>query len=312
MADARVDQHGYVYGHLPATPGLEAAPALGFIAHLDTAAFRGENVNPQVIENYDGGDVALGDSGKLLRPADFPHLTGLKGRTLVTTDGTTLLGADDKAGIAEIMTLAAELAEGPPHGTLCVAFTPDEEIGAVRTGLTGPPLARISPTPWTVAGKGKSSTRTSTPARRRSWSTALTSTPAREKIPWSTQRWWPWSATPCSRAGETPRDTEDYEGFYHLDQISGNVERAELHYLLRDHSAGGFQARKDTLTHVVKLLNEKYGPGTVELTLRDQYANMAEVIQQNFHLIERAKSAAEQAGIAPLCSPSEAAPTGRG
>lgn len=130
MADARVDQHGYVYGHLPATPGLEAAPALGFIAHLDTAAFRGENVNPQVIENYDGGDVALGDSGKLLRPADFPHLTGLKGRTLVTTDGTTLLGADDKAGIAEIMTLAAELAEGPPHGALCVAFTPDEEIGA--------------------------------------------------------------------------------------------------------------------------------------------------------------------------------------
>lgn len=104
-------------------------------------------------------------------------------------------------------------------------------------------------------------------------------------------------------AGETPRDTEDYEGFYHLDQICGNVERAELRYLIRDHSAGGFQARKDTLTHVVKLLNEKYGPGTVELTLRDQYANMAEVIQQNFHLIERAKAAAEQVGLTPRIQP---------
>lgn len=303
VGDARVDQYGYVYGHLPATPGLESAPALGLIAHLDTAAFRGENVRPQVVEAYDGGDVALGDSGKILRPADFPHLAELEGRTLVTTDGTTLLGADDKAGIAEIMTLVAELAEGTPHGALCVAFTPDEEIGAgadrfdrtafgadfaytVDGGREGEIqyenfnacLAEIVVHGFDVhPGEGKNTMVNAT----------LVAMECNAMLP----------------AGETPRDTEDYEGFYHLDQICGNVERAELRYLIRDHSAGGFQARKDTLTHVVKLLNEKYGPGTVELTLRDQYANMAEVIQQNFHLIERAKSAAEQVGLTPRIQP---------
>ena len=303
VGDARVDQYGYVYGHLPATPGLESAPALGFIAHLDTAAFRGQNVQPQVVEQYDGGDVALGDSGKSLRPADFPHLAELKGRTLVTTDGTTLLGADDKAGIAEIMTLVAELAEGTPHGALCVAFTPDEEIGAgadrfdrtafgadfaytVDGGREGEIqyenfnacLAEIVVHGFDVhPGEGKDTM----------VNAALVAMECNAMLP----------------AGETPRDTEDYEGFYHLDQICGNVERAELRYLIRDHSAGGFQARKDTLTHVVKLLNEKYGPGTVELTLRDQYANMAEVIQQNFHLIDRAKAAAEQVGLTPRIQP---------
>lgn len=303
VGDARVDQYGYVYGHLPATPGLESAPALGLIAHLDTAAFRGENVRPQVVEAYDGGDVALGESGKTLRPADFPHLAELKGRTLVTTDGTTLLGADDKAGIAEIMTLVAELAEGTPHGALCVAFTPDEEIGAgadrfdrtafgadfaytVDGGREGEIqyenfnacLAELVVHGFDVhPGEGKDTM----------VNAALVAMECNTMLP----------------AGETPRDTEDYEGFYHLDQICGNVERVELRYLIRDHSAGGFQARKDTLTHVVKLLNEKYGPGTVELTLRDQYANMAEVIQQNFHLIERAKSAAEQVGLTPRIQP---------
>lgn len=303
VGDARVDQYGYVYGHLPATPGLESAPALGLIAHLDTAAFRGENVRPQVVEQYDGGDVALGESGKILRPADFPHLAELKGRTLVTTDGTTLLGADDKAGIAEIMTLVAELAEGTPHGALCVAFTPDEEIGAgadrfdrtafgadfaytVDGGREGEIqyenfnacLAELVVHGFDVhPGEGKDTM----------VNAALVAMECNTMLP----------------AGETPRDTEDYEGFYHLDQICGNVERAELRYLIRDHSAGGFQARKDTLTHVVKLLNEKYGPGTVELTLRDQYANMAEVIQQNFHLIDRAKAAAEQVGLTPRIQP---------
>lgn len=303
VGDARVDQYGYVYGHLPATPGLESAPALGLIAHLDTAAFRGENVRPQVVEAYDGGDVALGESGKTLRPADFPHLAELKGRTLVTTDGTTLLGADDKAGIAEIMTLVAELAEGTPHGALCVAFTPDEEIGAgadrfdrtafgadfaytVDGGREGEIqyenfnacLAELVVHGFDVhPGEGKDTM----------VNAALVAMECNAMLP----------------AGETPRDTEDYEGFYHLDQICGNVERAELRYLIRDHSAGGFQARKDTLTHVVKLLNEKYGPGTVELTLRDQYANMAEVIQQNFHLIDRAKAAAEQVGLTPRIQP---------
>ena len=302
LADARVDQHGYVYAHLPATPGLESAPALGFIAHLDTAAFRGENVRPQVIEAYDGGDVPLGDSGRTLRLADFPHLAELKGRTLVTTDGTTLLGADDKAGIAEIITLAAELA-GSPHGRLCVAFTPDEEIGAGadRFDLTafGADFA------YTVDGgrEGEIQYENFNACVAEIVVHGLDVHPGEGKHTMVNAALVAMECNAMLPAGETPRDTEGYEGFYHLDQISGNVEQAELRYLIRDHSAGGFQARKDTLTHVVKLLNEKYGPGAVELTLRDQYANMAEVIERNFHLIDRAKSAAEQVGLAPRIQP---------
>ena len=302
VADARVDEHCYVYGHLPATAGLESAPTLGLIAHLDTAAFRGENVRPQVIEGYDGGDIPLGASGKTLRPADFPHLTELKGCTLVTTDGTTLLGADDKAGIAEIMTLAAQL-NGKSHGKLAVAFTPDEEIGA---GADRFDLAAFGADfAYTVDGGREGEIQYENfnacvadlvvhgfdvhPGEGKDTmvNAALVATECNAMLP----------------AGETPRDTEGYEGFYHLDRISGGVERAELRYLIRDHSAGGFQARKDTLSHIVKLLNEKYGAGTVELTLRDQYANMAEVVQKHFHLIDRARAAAEQAELLPRVLP---------
>ena len=302
VADAVVDSFGYVYGHLPATPGLESAPALGLIAHMDTAAFRGENVRPQVIPDYDGGDVPLGESGKTLRVSDFPHLAELKGRTLVTTDGSTLLGGDDKAGIAEIMTLLAGLA-GAPHGRLCVAFTPDEEIGAgaerfdlaafgadFAYTVDGGPEGEIQYENFNACsaevvvhgfdvhpGEGKNTMRNA----------ALVAMELNGMLP----------------TGQTPRDTEGYEGFYHLDQMSGNVERAQLRYIVRDHSAGAFRARKDTLIHAVKLLNEKYGPGTVELTLRDQYENMAEIIRQHPHLIERAKLAAEQVGLTPRVEP---------
>ena len=302
VADAQVDENCYVYGHLPATQGMESAPALGLIAHLDTAAFRGENVRPQVIADYDGGAVFLGESGRVLRPADFPHLAELKGRTLVVTDGTTLLGADDKAGIAEIMTLVAELA-GRPHGTLCIAFTPDEEIGAGadRFDLTafGADFA------YTVDGgrEGEIQYENFNACAAEIVVHGFDVHPGEGKDTMINAALVAMECNAMLPAGQTPRDTEGYEGFYHLDQISGNVERAELRYLLRDHSAGGFQAKKDTLTHVVKLLNEKYGPGTVELTLRDQYANMAEVIQRHFHLIDRAKAAAEQAGLIPRIQP---------
>lgn len=302
VADARVDEGCYVYGTLPATAGYEPSPALGFIAHLDTADFPGAHVKPQVIANYDGGEVPLGDSGKVLTPAAFPHLRELKGRTLITTDGTTLLGADDKAGIAEIMTLVAEL-KGKPHGKLSIAFTPDEEIGAgadrfdvkklgadfaytVDGGREGEIqwenfnacVAQITVHGFDVhPGEGKNTM----------INALLVATECNGMLP----------------AGETPRDTEGYEGFYHLDRLTGSVGRAELEYLIRDHSAGGFQARKDTLTHIVKLLNEKYGAGTVELTIRDQYANMAEVIGKHTHLISRARAAAEQVGLTPRVEP---------
>ena len=302
VADAAVDENCYVYGHLPATPGLESAPALGLIAHMDTAAFRAEEVRPQVIEAYDGGPVPLGQSGKTLSPADFPHLTELKGRTLITTDGTTLLGADDKAGVAEIMTLVAELS-GKPHGKLCVAFTPDEEIGAGadRFDLTafGADFA------YTVDGgaEGEIQYENFNACAAEVVVHGFDVHPGEGKGTMVNAALVAMEFNSLLPAGQTPRHTEGYEGFYHLDSISGNVGRAELRYILRDHSAGGLQARKDTMTHGAKLLNEKYGPGTVELKLRDQYANMAEIIRQHFHLIERAKTAAEQAGIAPRVEP---------
>ena len=302
VSDAVMDENCYVYGHLPATPGLESAPALGLIAHMDTAAFRADQVRPQVIDAYDGGPVPLGESGRILSPADFPHLAELRGRTLITTDGTTLLGADDKAGVAEIMTLVAELT-GKPHGRLCVAFTPDEEIGAGadRFDLTafGADFA------YTVDGgaEGEIQYENFNAAAADVVVRGLDVHPGEGKDTMVNAALVAMEFNALLPAGQTPRHTEGYEGFYHLDRMSGNVERAELHYILRDHSAGGLEARKDTMTHGAKLLNEKYGPGTVELTLRDQYANMAEIIRQHFHLIERAKAAAEQAGLTPRVEP---------
>lgn len=304
-ADARVDEQGYVYGHLPASAGCEAAPALGFLAHLDTAAFSAVSVQPQVIPDYDGGEVTLGESGRVLRPAEFPNLTQLSGRTLITTDGTTLLGADDKAGIAEIMTLVAQLTESKePHGRLCLAFTPDEEIGAGADRFDldafGADFA------YTVDGgqEGEIQYENFNACEAAFLIHGFDVHPGEAK---NTMVNALLVATQCNGmlpAGETPRDTEGYEGFYHLEQLTGTIEQAELRYLVRDHSAGGFQARKNTLRQIAKLLNERYGDGTVELTLRDQYANMAEVIQDgNFHLIERAKGAAKKVGLEPKVVP---------
>ena len=165
IADARVDDKGYVYGHIPATPGCEDKPSLGLVAHMDTVAdASGENIKPQIIENYDGKDVKLGESGRVLSVKQFPHLPSLKGRTLITTDGTTLLGADDKAGVAEIMTVVQELMKGErPHGKVCIAFTPDEEVGCGADLFDIPALARITLIPWTAAMRRKSFMRILTP-----------------------------------------------------------------------------------------------------------------------------------------------------
>ena len=176
LENVHVDENGIVYGWLSATAGCEQKPALGFIAHLDTAPdCSGENVKPQIIEHYDGGDVLLAGSGETLSPAAFPGLKKLVGMTLITTDGTTLLGADDKAGIAEIMTaLENILAANAPHGRLCIAFTPDEEIGEGADDFisTWPSSARTAPTRWMAAKRAKSLTRRSTPVRRSCISTA--------------------------------------------------------------------------------------------------------------------------------------------
>lgn len=305
IADARVEDNCYVYGTIPATEGYEDKTKIGFIAHLDTAPdFCGEHVNPMVHENYDGGEVTLGSSGRVLSPRQFPHLAQLKGRTLITTDGTTLLGADDKAGIAEIMTLAEELLGGTqPHGQVSIGFTPDEEVGSGAAEFDIPGFgAQFA---YTVDGGCENEIVYENfhacaadfeirgfnihpgEAKNTMVNAALLAMEINSMLP----------------SAETPEHTELYEGFYHLTDMEGTVEHARLQYIVRDHSASRFESRQETLRHIEKIMNEKYGEGTVTLTLREQYRNMAEVIAPCMHLIDNAKAAIREAGLEPDTSP---------
>ena len=306
VADARVNDRCYVYGSLPATAGHEKAPKLGFIAHMDTIPdFSGENVKPTLVHDYDGSDIPLGTSGRVLSPADFPSLLGLKGKTLITTDGTTVLGGDDKAGVAEIMTLVEILQKGDiPHGFIGVAFTPDEEIGHGPDGFD-------------VAGFGCDFGYTLDGGRAGEIQFENFNACA-AKFTVNGRNVHPGSAkgvminalqvamelNALLPGAERPEHTADYEGFFHLTDMSGNVAKASLSYIVRDHSAERFDSRKATLRQIESFLNEKYGPGTCELAIRDQYRNMVERIRPgNSHLIDSAVAACEAAGVKPLILP---------
>ena len=295
----------YVYASLPATAGYEGGTRLGFIAHMDTSPdFSGKGVNPIITENYSGGDLPLGDSGRVLSPAMFPHLATLRGRTLITTDGTTLLGADDKAGIAEIMTLIEELKNsGAPHGELHFAFTPDEEIGEGADFFDvekfGCDFA------YTVDGGAEGSLEfenfNAASAKFEIYGTNVH--PGSAKDVMVNASLLAMEINSLLPGTEIPAKTEGYEGFYHLTDMSGSVERAELHYIVRDHDAHLFDARLATLRHIEKAMNEKYGAGTVKLTLKEQYRNMREMIEPCMHLVENAKAAASALGITPTVEP---------
>ena len=301
IADARVDDKCYVYGSIPATPGYEDKPAIGFIAHMDTAPdFNGNNVRPRIIEDYDGGEVALGESGRVLRPAEFPHLPQLKGRTLIVTDGTSLLGADDKAGVAEIMTAAETLINGGmPHGKVLVSFTPDEEVGRGADHFDvegfGADFA------YTVDGGQENiiEYENFNAAGAHIEINGFNVHPGSAKDIMINALHVACEIEGMLPYGQTPRDTEKYEGFFHLCDISGTTEHASMDYILRDHSAEIMKARKETLLHIEKLLNAKYGEGTVKVTIRDQYQNMIEKIKPCFHLIENAYAAVRELGIEP-------------
>ena len=305
LQNAHVDEYGVVYGWLPATPGREDEPALGFIAHMDTAPdFSGENVKPQLIECYDGGDVVLSGSGDVLSPAQFPTLAGLRGMTLITTDGTTLLGADDKAGIAEILTaIETILAEGRPHGRLCIAFTPDEEVGAgvdhFDIGKFGAAYA------YTVDGgqEGKIAYETFNAATANVEITGMSVHPGSSKDTMINAALVAMEYNALLPAGDIPRLTEGYEGFFHLHELKGDVSAASMEYIVRDHDRAMFECRKQTMRHAAKVINERYGREVVRLSIRDTYYNMAERIAPHMHLIESAKRAAEKAGMTPFCEP---------
>ncbi|MBE6583160.1 MAG: peptidase T [Ruminococcaceae bacterium] len=296
---------GYVYAVIPATKGCENVPAIGFIAHMDTSPeFSGEGVKAQLIENYDGTDVILGESGRILKVSDFPHLTSLKGQTLITTDGTTLLGGDDKAGIAEIITMAEILLKNNlPHGKICIGFTPDEEIGEGADhfevplfgadfgytvdggGVGGVEYENFNASGATVKIKGFSVHPGS--SKNTMINASLVAMEFNSMLP----------------ACDTPRNTEGYQGFFHLTDMKGETSEATLSYIVRDHDAHNFEIRNETLRHITALLNEKYGEGTVTLEIKEQYRNMAEMVRPHYHIVETAIKAAENVGVTPEVYP---------
>ena len=301
VENVRITEQCYVYGEIPATPGYERVPALGFIAHMDTAPdFTGEGVKPQIIGDYDGNDIQLGQSGRVLSCKAFPDLCALKGRTLITTDGTTLLGADDKAGVAEIMTMAEQIIlEKIPHGKICIAFTPDEEIGEGADHFDVEGFgAKYA---YTVDGGAENEIEYENfnAAGAEIEITGLSVHPGDSKDTMINAALVAMEFNQMLPSGETPRGTSGYEGFFHLTDMRGDVSEAKLSYIIRDHSVAHFEVRKEQMQHIADLLNEKYGQGTVKLAIKDQYRNMREKIEDCMFLIDYAKQAVQEAGLQP-------------
>lgn len=304
VADAKVDDKCYIYGSLPATKGCEDWKALGFIAHMDTVYDEGRQVQPLVHEHYDGKDLPLGDSGRTLCVSAFPHLPKLAGRTLITSDGTTILGADDKAGIAEIMTLVERLqTEGIPHGKICIGFTPDEEVGKGADYFDVPYFG--ADFAYTVDGgpEGEIQYENFNACSAKFEIQGVSVHPGSAKDVMVNASLAAMELNEMLPKGETPRDTQGYEGFYCLEKMEGTIARASLTYIVRDHDSEKFSGRQRVLEQIADQMNAKYGEGTVELSITEQYRNMAEKIRPCFHLIEHAKLAAEQAGAEPQIEP---------
>ena len=305
VENAEVDEKCYVYASIPATEGYENCKKLGFIAHMDTSPdFNGYGVKPQIIENYDGNDVTLGKSERVLKVKDFPELAHLKGRTLITTDGTSLLGADDKSGIAEIITLAEELIKNEiPHGKICIGFTPDEEIGS---GADNFDVERFgADIAYTVDGgmEGEIEYENFNAAGATVTVHGNNVHPGMAKDIMVNSQLVAMEFNGMLPADETPATTEEYGGFFHLTNMEGNVECTKLHYIVREHDGEKYKERKALLEKISDQINEKYGAGTVELELKDQYFNMKEMIEPHFHLIENAKEAAKEVGLNPKVVP---------
>ncbi|MEH7886561.1 peptidase T [Bacillus sp. JJ1609] len=306
MEDVTIDENGYVMATLPATTDKDV-PTIGFLAHVDTATdFTGKNVNPQVIENFNGDAIVLNkEQDIVLSPEDFPELPQYKGHTLITTDGTTLLGADNKAGIAEIMTAMAYLIKHPEikHGKIRVAFTPDEEIGRgphkfdvaafnakFAYTIDGGPLGELEYESFNAAGakltfKGKN-VHPGT-AKGKMVNSAKLAMEFHSMLP----------------AEEAPEHTEGYEGFFHLSSITGDVEETKLQYIIRDFHSDSFQARKNLFENIASELKDKYGEGRVHLELNDQYYNMKDKIEPVKEIVDIAYEAMENLGIKPIVKP---------
>lgn len=298
-----LDEHAYLFGTLASNIPTEAK-TIAFLAHLDTADFNSEEVKPQVID-YKGGDITLNENGKMMRVHDFPTLADYIGQTLVVTDGTTLLGADDKAGIAEIMAALKILKDNPtiPHGKIKVAFTPDEEIGR------GPALFDVeklgADLGYTMDGGplGELQFENFNAASAEITINGRSVHPGSAKDKMKNAIHIAWEFNSALPKDQRPEHTENYEGFFHLGEIKGTVDSTTMDYIIRDHDMDKFLAKKELMETTAAKLNRKYGEGTVELKLKDSYFNMKEKIAPHMYIIENAKRAFEMAGVSPEISP---------
>lgn len=306
MQDVSIDDNGYVMAALPANTDKEL-PVIGFVAHMDTSPdMPGANVNPRIVSNYDGRDLVLNSEKNIvLSPALFPELAKYKGQDIITTDGNTLLGADDKAGVAEIMTALEYLISNPAvkHGTIKICFTPDEEIGrgadlfdvsrfAADFAYTvdGGELGELEYENFNAAAANitvNGSNIHPGTAKNRMQNSILIATEFNSMLP----------------GNETPSHTEGYEGFYHLDRFEGSVEKTSMHYIIRDHDKKRFGERKGRLEKIAAYLNDKYGKNVVVLEMKDQYYNMKEKVEPVMHIVDTAKKAMEEVGVKPKIKP---------
>ena len=305
--EATLDEYGYVMARIPSNCPDKEIPAIGFIAHADTAPdASGADIRPQIIENYDGGEIPLkGVPGLSLKPSEFPEMEQYKGMTLVTTDGTTLLGADDKAGIAEIMTAVQHIMEHPEfkHGDIMIGFTPDEEIGrgvvkfdvekfGARYAYTldGGAVGELEYENFNAAGATVTiQGRNVHPgtAKGKMKNAILIGMELNSLLP----------------VEQRPEYTEGYEGFFHLISFKGEVETATFSYIIRDHDMGLYEQKKAYMQKCVDFINEKYGEGTATVEIRHQYYNMRKEVEPHYHIVEKAVKAMEMEGIVPRIQP---------
>ena len=304
--EATLDEYGYVMASIPSNAG-EGIPAVGFIAHVDTSPDApGCGVKPQIIPDYDGGPIDLkGAPGLQLKPSDFPELLRHKGRTLITTDGTTLLGADDKAGVAEIMNAVEYIVTHPEfrHGPVRIGFTPDEEIGR---GVVKFDVARFGADyAYTMDGgdEGELEFENFNAAAANVTIHGLNVHPGYAKGKMKNAMRLGIEFDSLLPADQKPELTEGYEGFFHLISFSGSVEEAKLAYIIRDHDASLYEAKKALILSVGDEINRRYGAGTAEVEVRHQYYNMRAQVEPHYHIVEKAVRAMEMASVKPRIQP---------
>ena len=304
--EATLDEYGYVMARIPSNLSHEA-PAVGFIAHVDTAPdASGANIKPQIIRAYDGGEIPLkGVPGLALKPSEFPEMLHYVGQTLVTTDGTTLLGADDKAGVAEIMDAVQYIVAHPefPHGPVCIGFTPDEEIGR---GVVRFDVAKFGADyAYTMDGGevGELEFENFNAASAKIHIQGRNVHPGYAKGKMLNAILIGQELNALLPEADRPECTEGYEGFFHLISFKGSVEEADFAYIIRDHSRPKFEERKVLMQKAADAINLKYGAGTVTLVLKDQYYNMREQVEPHYHIVEKAIKAMEMAGVKAKVQP---------